>query len=332
MRIAIDAMGGDHAPAKIIEGALHAQSLLDAGDVITLVGDREIIQKHIDTLGAGVGSGQLEIHHASQVITMEDSPVDAVRHKRDSSLVQMVKLAKEGKASALISAGSTGGLVAAGVLMLKPLRGIERPGLACLLPSCKGSVMLCDAGANIQPKASHLYQYAVMASFYCRALRSVERPALGILNVGTEAEKGTALVKEARELIQADPALNFIGYVEGRDIPKHPCDVLITDGFTGNVTLKVAEGFSEALLHSFRHEAGDSPELLKQITPLIGRILKRYDHEEVGGALLLGVQGLVFKVHGSGGSRAIKSAVAAVKSLGKLQLAQQIESHLAAKI
>jgi glycerol-3-phosphate acyltransferase PlsX len=171
MRIAIDAMGGDNAPAQIIEGALQALSLLDPDDEIILVGDQDTIQKHIanqpvPTGGPG-GAQRLRIHHASQVVTMSDSPVDAIRHKRDSSIVKMVKLAKDGHADALISAGNTGALVAAGVLMLKPLAGVERPGIAVLLPSNRGAVMMCDAGANVQPNASHLYPYAVMASFFC---------------------------------------------------------------------------------------------------------------------------------------------------------------------
>jgi glycerol-3-phosphate acyltransferase PlsX len=332
MRIAIDAMGGDHAPSKIIDGALLALPLLGPADELILVGNEEIIKSHIANHPPATGGAKLTIHHASQVVTMDDSPVDAIRHKRDSSIVKMVKLAKEGAADAIISAGNTGALVAAGVLMLKPLAGVDRPGIACLLPSIKGAVMMCDAGANIQPKAAHLYQYAVMASIYCGALHKLEKPTVGILNIGTEDEKGTPLVKEVKELIKADPNLNFVGYVEGRDIPKHPCDVLITDGFTGNVTLKVAEGFSEALLKSFHREAGkESPELLEKVQPLIARILKRYDHEEAGGAMLLGVQGIFFKVHGATGSRGIKNTIATVKSLGQLNLANQIESRLAAK-
>ncbi len=215
----------------------------------------------------------------------------------------MVKLAKEGHADAIISAGNTGALVAAGVLMLKPLAGVDRPGIAVLVPSIAGSVMLCDAGANTQPKPAHLYQYAVMASLYLNAVKGIENPKVGILNVGTEEEKGTPLVKEARALIQADPLINFVGYVEGRDIPKHPCDVLITDGFTGNITLKVIEGWSEGLFHTLKKEmAAESPDLIEKLKPLLARVMKRYDHEEYGGALLIGVQGLFFKVHGSAGA------------------------------
>jgi glycerol-3-phosphate acyltransferase PlsX len=188
MRIAIDAMGGDQAPAKILEGALESLPSLEPGDQLIIVGDQDVIRRHagakIDAAGARV-----RIEHASQVITMQDAPVEAIRAKRDSSIVRMVKLAKDGAADALISAGNTGALVAAGVLMLKPLAGADRPGLAVFLPSVKGAVMLCDAGANLQPKPGHLYQYAVMASMYVKAVRGVDNPTVGILNIGTEEEK-----------------------------------------------------------------------------------------------------------------------------------------------
>lgn len=332
MRIAIDAMGGDQAPEKILDGALDALSALEADDQIILVGNQEIIRRHagtrIDAANSGTGA-HVTIHHASQVVTMDDSPVDAIRHKRDSSIVQMVKLAKDGKADALISAGNTGALVAAGVLMLKPLAGVERPGIAVFLPSAKGAVMLCDAGANVQPKAAHLYQYAVMASLYVKAVRGVEAPTVGILNIGTEEEKGTPLVKEARELIQKDTQISFVGYVESRDLPKHPCDVVITDGFTGNVVLKIIEGNSASLLHSLQQEAAsEGPEFGAKLKPVLARLAKRYDPEEYGGALLLGVQGIFLKVHGSGGARAIQNAVASCKTAGKLNINTQIESRL----
>ncbi len=332
MRIAIDAMGGDKAPAEILNGAVTALELLGPDDQLILVGDQQIIRQHIAS-ALDLHPSRLVIEHASQVITMEDSPVEAIRGKRDSSIVRMVKLGREGKTDALISAGNTGALVAAGVMMLKTLTGVDRPGIAVMLPSKKGSVFLCDAGANVSPKPQHLYQYAVMGVHYVRALRGIENPTIALLNVGTEEEKGTPLVKEARELIKADASLNFVGYVEGRDISQHPCDVLITDGFTGNVALKVIEGWSESLFHSLQKEAlAESPEVLEKLKPLMARLMKRYDHEEYGGALLLGVSEIFLKVHGSGGARAIKNAVAAAKNAGKLCINSAIESHLQPKL
>jgi len=329
MRIAIDAMGGDHAPAKILQGAVEALALLEPGDELILVGDKAVIEQHV---GAAIAGKPVRIEHASQVITMDDSPVEAIRGKRDSSIVKMVKLAKEGQADAIISAGNTGALVAAGVLMLKPLAGVERPGIAVTLPAKGGFVMMIDAGANPAAKPAHLHQYAVMASLYMKALRGIEKPRVAILNVGTEDEKGTQLVKDAKELIKADASLNFIGYVEGRDIPKGPCDVLVTDGFTGNVVLKVIEGWSEALVGAMTKELmAEGPELAAKFQPVMGRLMKRYDHEEYGGALLLGVQGTFLKVHGSGGPRAIKNAVGAAKAAGRLGINAAVEAHLAPK-
>ncbi|MCL2646493.1 MAG: phosphate acyltransferase PlsX [Phycisphaerales bacterium] len=329
MRIAIDVMGGDHAPDKILEGALQALPLLEPDDKLILVGNKELIAPHIAHTSQ---HDRIQIEHASQVITMDDSPIEAIRGKRDSSIVRMVKFGKEGHADAMISAGNTGALVAAGVLMLKPLAGVDRPGIACFLPSVKGGVLLCDAGANIQPKPAHLYQYAVMGSIYAKALGKSApppSPTVGILNIGSEDEKGTQLVKDAKALIQADPSINFVGYVEGRDIPRHPCDVLITDGFTGNVTLKVTEGFTTAVLQALQKEAMSDADFAVKLKPFLGRALKQYDHEEVGGALLLGVQGLFFKVHGSAGARAIKNAVVAAKAVGKLDVNAAIEKRLA---
>jgi len=328
MRIAIDVMGGDQAPQAILAGAIDGLSLLDPGDDLILVGNEQIIRQ---TLGDELAKhSNVRIEHASQVITMNDSPVEAVRGKRDSSIVKMVKLAREEGADAIISAGNTGALVASGVLMLKSLAGVERPGIAVLLPAMGGkAVMMCDAGANVQSKASHLHQYAVMCSLYMKALRGVDNARVGILNVGTEKEKGTPLVKEARELIKADASLNFVGYVEGRDIHKGVCDVLVTDGFTGNVTLKVIEGWSEGLFGNLKAEIkAESPEMIEKLRPVMARVMKLYDHEEYGGAMLLGVAGIFFKVHGSAGARAIKNVIGAAKAAGRLDINRQIEARL----
>jgi glycerol-3-phosphate acyltransferase PlsX len=324
-------MGGDQAPGKILEGAVAGLSLLDAGDEMILVGDEAVIRAAI---GPALEKYEnLRIEHASQVITMEDSPAKAIRGKPDSSIVKMVKLGRGGGADALISAGNTGALVAAGTLMLGRLAGVDRPGIAVMLPSSNGFVMMCDAGANTEPKPEHFHQYAVMSSLYVSALRGIESPRVGILNIGTEDEKGTPIVKAARDMIKADASINYMGYVEGRDIPHHPCDVLITDGFTGNVVLKVAEGFATSLIKSVQHEiTAEGPELMARAKPALGRLLRKFDHEEVGGALLLGVSGIFFKVHGSGGARAIKNAVQAAKAAGKLEINKKIEARLAPKV
>ncbi len=312
MRIAIDAMGGDHAPDKIIRGAVESLKFLESGDELILVGPEEILR---DKLGNVLTAhSNVRIEPASQVIGMDESPVEAVRQKRQSSIVRMVKLAAGGGADAIISAGNTGALVAAGVLLLKALPGVERPGIAISIPNGHTCVLLCDAGANAQPKPMHLNQYAILASVYSQTLYGIEKPRVGLLNIGTEEEKGTVLVKETRALLEKDTDLNFIGYVEGRDIFNDRCDVVITDGFTGNVVLKVIEGMGGSLLRTLKGQlAGVPPQTAAQLAPIIKKTFSLYDHEEYGGALLLGVAGLFLKVHGSAGERAIRNAVQAVK-------------------
>ncbi len=327
MRIAIDAMGGDHAPEKILQGAVDSLDLLDSSDELILVGRPEIIQPWIagvSTHGPGV-----RVVAAADVIGMDESPVEAVRKKRDSSIVKMVKIAAAGDADAIISAGNTGALVAAGVLMLKGLAGVERPGIACTIPTPHGVVMLCDAGANVTPKPAHLHQYAVLASVYMQALHHIENPRVGLLNVGTEEEKGTPLIKETRGLLEKDQSLNFVGYVEGREIFKSVCDVVVTDGFTGNVMLKVIEGMNSSFMTMLHQAAVEhSPTALADFKPLLSRVTSRYDHEEYGGALLLGVAGLFFKVHGAAGPRAIRNAVRRAKDAGRLNVNARIVQRL----
>lgn len=328
MRIAIDAMGGDQAPAKIVQGALDALALLDADDELILVGQPDAIQA---AAGAALGADRrVRIEPASQVVTMDDSPVEAIRGKRDSSIVKMVKLAGSGGADAIISAGNTGALVAAGVLMLKPLPGVERPGIACSIPTASGRpFMLCDAGANPQAKAIHLYHYAVMCNLYSQTLHKVESPRIAVLNIGTEDEKGTPLVKEARELIQADKSLNFVGYIEPREVFKGEVDVVVTDGFTGNVMLKLIEGCTEMTLMVVGREfMTAAPDSMSLFSATMKRVMKTFDYEEYGGALLLGVSGLFFKIHGASGARAVKNAVAGAKAAARLDVNKQIIARL----
>jgi phosphate acyltransferase len=331
MRIAIDAMGGDQAPDKILQGAVESLEYLHNGDELILVGQEEVIRSRLGSVFTK--HSHVRIEPASQVIGMDESPVEAVRQKRDSSIVRMVKLAAAGGADAIISAGNTGALVASGVLMLKSLPGVERPAIAVTIPTSTGFFMLCDAGANIQPKPVHLYQYAILASIYSETIWHVKNPRVGLLNIGTEEEKGTPLVKETRQLLQKDKAINFIGYVEGRDLFNGVCDVAITDGFTGNVTLKVIEGLTASFLKTFKTEAASqAPEVLAKVDPMIQKIQSLYDHEEYGGALLLGVSGLFLKVHGSGGAKAIRNAVRSAKEAGRLDINARIASRLAAQV
>ena len=327
MRIAVDAMGGDKAPEPIIAGALESLSLLGSDDQLILVGAEDVIKKHLGSKP----DHRIEILNASQVIGMDDSPVEAVRQKRDSSIVKMVRLAADGKVDAVISAGNTGALTAAGVLFIKPLSGVERPGIAVTLPTSTGYCLLCDAGSNVQAKPIHLHQYAHLASVYSEVLFGKTRPRVGLLNIGTEDEKGTPLVKETKALLAADSSLNFVGYVEGRDIFSDCCDVVVTDGFTGNTVLKVVEGLSMSLLGQFKSAAAaHSPEALSALAPVLKSVVARFDHEEYGGALLLGLSRVFLKVHGSGGARAIRNAVKTAKQALDLGVNHRIEVALGA--
>ncbi|MGC9258843.1 MAG: phosphate acyltransferase PlsX [Phycisphaerae bacterium] len=331
MRIALDAMGGDYAPDKIIQGAIEALPILESGDELILVGPEDILR---EKLAAVLSThSNVRIERASQVIGMHESPVEAVRQKRHSSIVRMVKLAADGGADAMISAGNTGALVAAGVLMLKALPGVERPGIAIPIPNGHNRVLLCDAGANVQPKPLHLHQYAILAAVYAQTLYNIDKPRVGLLNIGTEDEKGTLLVKETRVLLEKDAGLNFIGYVEGRDIFSDQCDVVITDGFTGNVALKVIEGMGGALLKTLKAQLAELPSTTAgQLAPIIKKTFSLYDHEEYGGALLLGVSGLFLKVHGAAGVKAIRNAVQAVKQATRHNINERIAARLAERV
>lgn len=325
MRIAVDAMGGDNAPQSIIAGTVDSLALLGSSDQLILVGAKAVIQTHLGSRP----DPRIEIVDASQVIGMNDSPVEAVRQKRDSSIVKMVRLAADGKVDAVISAGNTGALTAAGVLFIKPLPGVERPGIAVTLPTSAGYCLLCDAGSNVQAKPIHLHQYAHLAAIYSEVLFAKTKPRVGLLNIGTEDEKGTPLVKETKALLAADKALNFVGYVEGRDIFSDCCDVVVTDGFTGNTVLKVVEGLSMSLLGQFKSAAmAHSPEALSALGPVLKSVMARFDHEEYGGALLLGLSRVFLKVHGSGGARAIRNAVKTAKQAIDLDVNGRIVEQL----
>ncbi len=325
MRIAIDAMGGDKAPDQIIDGALASLPLLGSEDQLLLVGVEEVIREKI-----GLNADpRISIVHASQVISMNESPVEAVRQKRDSSIVKMVKLAADGHADAVISAGNTGALTAAGVLFIKPLAGVERPGIAVTIPTTHGYCLLCDAGSNILAKPAHLHQYAHLGSIYAEVLFEKPQARVGLLNIGTEDEKGTPLVKETKALLAADKSIDFIGYIEGRDIFSDVCDVVITDGFTGNTVLKVVEGLSMSLIGQFKAAAkAHSPEALAALGPVLKSVVARFDHEEYGGALLLGLSRVFLKVHGSGGSRAVRNAVRTARQALTLGVNERIVERL----
>ncbi|MFQ5423379.1 MAG: phosphate acyltransferase PlsX [Phycisphaerae bacterium] len=308
MRIALDAMGGDHAPVEIIRGAVDALSLLGSGDELLLIGRTDTIESHLPN--APAIRRQIRIHHASDVIGMDEAPVEALRHHKDSSLVVMARLAADRQVDAVISAGNTGACAAACQLRMRTLGHVQRPGIAVVLPSFYGPLVICDVGANVAPKPQHLFQYAHMAGIYAEGILNIDKPRVGLLSIGGEDAKGSALVKQTRALIRPDARVNFIGNVEGRDLFQGLCDVVVTDGFTGNVVLKISEGLSHGLFDTIEREiAVEGADLAGRFKPVVEAIWARHDYSEYGGAPLLGINGVCIICHGSSKRHAIMNAI-----------------------
>jgi phosphate acyltransferase len=328
MRIGIDAMGGDRAPDEQVRGALEARGLLAPEDRIVLIGQEDAIRARLN--GSVDWASFIEIHHAEQVIRMDDSPVEALRSKPDSSIARMAQLHKEGQIDACISAGNTGAFVAAAQMRLRRLDGVHRPGIAIITPTFQGPVAVCDVGANVDCRPQHLHQYAVMASVYLRAMMGIERPRVGLLSVGEEDAKGNELVKRARELMKDDPAVNFIGNVEGRDLFRGVCDVMVCDGFVGNVVLKLIEGMAVSVVEALLKElAAAQPAQAVALKRAGMDLMSKYDYNEYGGAPLLGVAGISIICHGASDYRAIKNAVRVVEEFSRQKVNEQIAELLA---
>jgi glycerol-3-phosphate acyltransferase PlsX len=310
-------MGGDKAPAAILKGCWDAAALLEASDQILLVGDQSLSRQALDASGLSADKKALyRIVHSTQIIEMDDSPVEAIRAKPDSSINVMCNLAKKGEADVVISAGNTGACVAAAQLRMRNLPGISRPAIAVTLPTFHGPVAICDVGANIAPQPHHLQQYAIMTSAYMQAVGGIARPRVGLLSIGEEDAKGTTIVKDARKLMRDEPQLNFIGNVEGRDLFKGVVDVVICDGFVGNIVLKFTEGMAEGIFQTIAGELqSEAPALLEQFKPVMKRIFARHDWQEYGGAPLLGVNGYCLICHGRSDAKAIKNAIRVGKQL-----------------
>ncbi len=327
MRLAIDVMGGDHAPDAILKGVFASLVHLAPDDRLVLVGPRDVIE---DTMREHrVTDDRLEIHDAREVISMDESPVSAVKSKPDSSIVQMsllgspTKAAKLGvpQADAIISAGNTGACVSAATMHMRRLPGVHRPGIAVAIPSFSGPLVLCDGGANPEPRPLHLAQYAVMADAMARLLHHIERPRVALLNIGSEEAKGTDLIKEVRTFLRATPDLNYIGYIEGREILEGAADVIIADGFVGNTTLKLTEGVAMSVVKAiFQAIFEADPNLALQLDVVAKSLGKRLDYNEFGGAPLLGVNGVCVICHGSSKPQTIAAAIRNTR--------EQIASHL----
>jgi len=298
--IAVDAMGGDSAPREIVEGAIIAA---EAGIDVVLVGDTE----QIEPILAGRGNS-IDLRHAGETIEMEDDPARAVREKKDSSIVVAARMVADGQADALVSAGSTGAAIASAAFLIGRLKGVARPGIASIFPT--GHVII-DVGANIECKPEHLVQFAVMGSALSTVYLHVENPRVGLLNIGEEQSKGRALEKEAFDLLSRSDAINFIGNVEGRDLATAVADVIVTDGFTGNVLLKTGEGAGKVIQKMVLEMLAkpEYQELMTSLTPAFMELRDRLSPETVGGAHLVGTKGVVVISHGRATRVAIDHAI-----------------------
>jgi glycerol-3-phosphate acyltransferase PlsX len=308
MRIAVDVMGGDHGCGVVIEGVRQALAADQAITAMLLVGQETDIRAAQQQ--ADLSDYRVEIVHASEILTMEDKPLEGIRKKKDSSLVRAIELVRDGKADAVISPGNTGALVA-GSMKLGRLDGVERPAIACRFPSRTQDFILLDAGANATCEPMHLAQFAVMGSIYAREVFGLPRPRVGVLSNGSEENKGNELTREAARLCSLLD-LNFIGYVEGFDLFEDGVDVVVTDGFTGNIVLKTAESLGRAMIHLFKSELTANPFRLLGAALAKGAFVAlkhRIDPEVYGGAALLGLKGIVIKAHGSSRERAIANAI-----------------------
>lgn len=309
MRIAVDVMGGDHGLGVVVDGVKLALQAYPEITELHLVGQQPEIEAAL--LRARLRDERVRLLHASEVITMEDKPLEAVRKKKDCSMVRAVELVRDGKAEAVISRGNTGALVAAATFRLRRLECVERSPLAAVMPSAKGEFVVLDVGANHECKPIHLAQFAVMGSIYSRELLKQKKPRVGILSNGSEESKGTELTREALKLCrQLD--LNFIGYVEGHDIFADRVEVVVSDGFIGNILLKSVEGCGKALLGTIRREL--TVNAVRKFGAALAQgafrnIKRRMDPEAYGGAPLLGLNGTVIKAHGSARERAIMNAI-----------------------
>lgn len=324
MRIAIDAMGGDHAPKEIVLGAMDAISQMN--DIqITLIGDETKIKPYLNN------SHNIDIVHTTEVITGDDQPVRAVRRKKEASLVLMAKEVKEKRADACISAGNTGALMSAGLFIVGRNPGIERPALSPTLPTIDGKgFVLLDVGANVDASVNHLVQYAIMGSIYAEKVRSIHRPTVGLLNVGTEDGKGNDLTKKTFTELQKAP-IHFIGNVEARDLLTGVADVVVTDGFSGNVALKTIEGTALTVFSLLKDTFMSSlkTKLAASIVKEDLKLLKdKLDYSEYGGAGLFGLAAPVIKAHGSSNSRAIVNAIRQARHMVENRVTETIEETM----
>jgi len=326
LNIAVDAMGGDYAPEAAIQGAMWAHSEL--GVEVTLVGDRGLIAKQLEK-GLSTDNG-IQIHHCSEVVGMDESPLKILRQKKDASISVAFELMKSGKVQAVVSAGNSGATVGAAVLALGRMGGVERPALAAMFPGARGPVVLIDVGANVDTKSKQLLEFAIMGNIFAESFLDIDNPKIGLLSIGEEGGKGSERVKIAHDML-TNASLNFVGNVEGRHIFSGDVNVIVTDGFVGNVALKLSEGMVDAIGLMLQRETSRS------LTSRIGLWLSRralrkvgqnLDYAEYGGALLLGIRGVGVICHGSSSPKAIKNAVRTARSFVNNKVQERLEELL----
>ena len=309
MRVALDAMGGDFAPRNTVEGAVLALREFPQLTKLYLVGDQAAVQAELTRLGCH--DPRVEIHHASQVVDMGDEAISSVRKKKDSSVSRAVDLVKHGKADAIVSAGHTGAAVAASTIKLRTLPGVERAGIASTVPTEGNLFVLIDAGANPDAKPSHLLQYAIMGSVYSRHVLGYQNPSIGLMSIGTEDKKGSETTKGTFKMLKAS-GLNFRGNVEGHDLFEKPVEVVLCEGFVGNVVLKTCEALAHAIFSWLKHELKKTP--IRMAGALLAKgafttIRDKVNVDKYGGSVLLGVNGICIIAHGSSSALAIRSAI-----------------------
>lgn len=330
VRVAVDAMGGDHAPGEIVKGALQA---LESQKNLTLIfiGQQKPLEAELKKYS--YDAGHVQTVFAEEVIEMAEPPVAAIRKKKNSSIVKGLNMVKHGEADAFVSAGSTGAVLAGGQLIVGRLKGVERPPLAPLIPTSKGVSLLIDCGANVDARASHLVQFAQMGSVYMERVVGVKNPRVAIVNIGAEEEKGNALVKETIPLLKECKNIQFTGSIEARDIPYGAADVIVCEAFVGNVILKLFEGTSSMLLGQVKKTMLSSLRtkiaavLLK---PALKKTLKGFDASRYGGAPLLGLKGLVVKTHGSAKASEVRQSVIQCVNFSKQKINEKISQELSA--
>ena len=327
-KVVLDAMGGDHSPGEMVLGAVNAVKEKD-NLFVYIVGPSDRIQAELDKYE--YPKDQIEIVHASDEITCHDAPVQAIRGKKDSSMVVGLRMVKEGKADGFVSAGNSGAVLVGGQVLVGKMKGIERAPLAPIVPTLKGVSLLVDCGANVDAKPSNLVQFAQMGSIYMENALKIERPTVGILNIGAEEEKGNALVKETYPLLKECKGINFIGSVEARDFIYGAADIVVTEAFAGNVMLKTIEGVASGLFKLIKNSITATPVSTigaALVKPQLKNVAKIFDATEYGGAPLLGLNGLVVKIHGNASHKEVKNALFQVEMFRSQDVNGKIKEQL----